>query len=277
MIKIKDLTFSYNKKMDNVLTDINIEIPKGKWISIVGHNGSGKSTLSKILVGLLPNYNSTKQVFEGKVTIDGIEVKPGRELSFLSKIGIVFQNPDNQFVGGTVEEDIAFGLENSNVKREEMIRLIDKYTKLTGMSEYLDVEPHNLSGGQKQRVAIAGLLAMDRDYMIFDEATSMLDPNGKEEVVNFIKEISEKMEKTVITITHDLDVAAMSDLIVFLNKGKVERVGTPEEVFSNYIELENAGLDIPFPLKVYYKLKESGTLDKNQKIGDYIWELFSMM
>ncbi len=176
-----------------------------------------------------------------------------------------------------MEEDIAFGLENNNVKREEMIMLINKYAELTGMSDYLDVEPHNLSGGQKQRVAIAGLLAMDRDYMIFDEATSMLDPNGKEEVVSFIKEISEKMEKTVITITHDLDVAAMSDLVIFLNKGKVQRMGKPEEVFANYSELEEAGLDIPFPLKVYYRLKESGTLDKNQEIGDYIWELFSMM
>ncbi len=276
MIKLENVSFSYRKNQ-KVLDNISIEIPKGRWVSIIGHNGSGKSTLSKLLVGILPSYGSQNQAFEGSMSIDDIPITPENEDKFIKKIGIVFQNPDNQFVGGTVEQDIAFGLENNCVDRKRMRTLIDKYAKQVGMSEYLDVEPHDLSGGQKQRVAIAGLLAMDRDYMIFDEATSMLDPIGKQEVVNFIKMLSKEMEKTIITITHDLDIAALSDYVIFLNKGKVQKKGTPMEVFQNAKELEDAGLDLPYPLKIRNEIGQKSNLKNKEALGDYLWELFSMM
>ncbi len=276
MIKIDNVSFSY-KKGKKILEDISIEIPKGKWVSVIGHNGSGKSTLSKLLVGILPAYGSQNQEFEGEISIDGITICPENEDKFIKKVGIVFQNPDNQFVGGTVEQDIAFGLENNCVEKKEMRMLIDKFAKQVGMIDYLDVEPHDLSGGQKQRVAIAGLLAMDRDYMIFDEATSMLDPVGKQEVVNFIKLLSQEMEKTIITITHDLDIAALSDHVIFLNKGKVQKEGKPEDVFEDAKELEDAGLDLPYPLKIKNEIEQNNILKNDEALGDYLWELFSMM
>ncbi len=276
MIRLENVSFSY-KKNKKVLDNISIEIPKGRWVSIIGHNGSGKSTLSKLLVGILPSYGSQNQEFEGSMTIDGIPITPENEDKFIKKIGIVFQNPDNQFVGGTVEQDIAFGLENNCVDKKKMRVLIDKYAKQVGMTEYLNVEPHDLSGGQKQRVAIAGLLAMDREYMIFDEATSMLDPIGKQEVVEFIKMLSQKMEKTIITITHDLDIAALSDYVIFLNKGKVQKKGTPAEVFEDAKELEDAGLDLPYPLKIRNEIGKKSSLKNKEVLGDYLWELFSMM
>ncbi len=276
MIKLENVSFSY-KKNQKVLDNVSIEIPKGKWISIIGHNGSGKSTLSKLLVGILPSYGSQNQALEGKISIDGIAISPENEDKFIKKIGIVFQNPDNQFVGGTVEQDIAFGLENNCVDKKRMRELIDKYAKQVGMTDYLDVEPHDLSGGQKQRVAIAGLLAMDRDYMIFDEATSMLDPIGKQEIVDFIKLLSKEMKKTIITITHDLDIAALSDYVIFLNKGKIQNQGTPKDIFKNPSELEEAGLDLPYPLKVRNEIGQKSILKNNDILGEYLWELFSMM
>ncbi len=276
MIKLENVSFSY-KKNQKVLDNISIEIPKGKWVSVIGHNGSGKSTLSKLLVGILPSYGSQNQEFDGTMSIDGIAITPENEDKFIKKIGIVFQNPDNQFVGGTVEQDIAFGLENNCVDKKKMRELIDKYARQVGMKDYLNVEPHDLSGGQKQRVAIAGLLAMDRDYMIFDEATSMLDPVGKQEVVDFIKMLSQEMEKTIITITHDLDIAALSDYVIFLNKGKVQKKGTPEKVFEDAKELEDAGLDLPYPLKIRNEIGKKGNLKNKEALGDYLWELFSMM
>src|SRR5690554_683424 len=189
MIETKNLTFQYNKKTEAV-KDISLKIPKGSWVTIIGHNGSGKSTLAKLLVGLLAPT-------EGAIFIDDLLLSEENLNQIRKKIGIVFQNPDNQFVGVTVKHDIAFGMENLNIDRKTMLERIDYYTKLVGINHFLDKEPHQLSGGQKQKVAIAGALAMDQDIIIFDEATSMLDPEGSNEVSNLIKELNQKYNKTV--------------------------------------------------------------------------------
>ncbi|MFA7377009.1 MAG: ATP-binding cassette domain-containing protein, partial [Acholeplasmataceae bacterium] len=173
-ISVENLKFSYNSK-DEAIKELSFSIEEGKWVCVVGHNGSGKSTLAKLLIGLL-------KADEGKILIDGLEMNAQNVHDIRKKVGIVFQNPDNQFVGVTVKHDIAFGLENQCVKQEKMVELVDEFSKVVGMNEYLNKEPHQLSGGQKQRVAIAGALAMNQDIMIFDEATSMLDPEGTKEI-----------------------------------------------------------------------------------------------
>ncbi len=203
MISINNVSFSYSKK-DHALKNISLEIPKGKWISIVGHNGSGKSTLSKLLIGLI-------EADSGSVVVDGLLLNEENVNAIRNKIGIVFQNPDNQFVGVTVRHDIAFGLENRCYSKEQMDELVYKHALAVKMEEFLDREPHNLSGGQKQRVAIAGVLAIDAEYIIFDEATSMLDPKGVNDIASLIKEIKDNTNKTIITITHDLNLAKNSD------------------------------------------------------------------
>ena len=248
MIKIKDLYFSYDNRHE-VLKGVSLNIEKGSWTAIVGHNGSGKSTLAKLLVGLI---KPTK----GEVYVNGILMKEENIREIRKHVGIVFQNPDNQFVGVTVKHDIAFGLENQQVPQEEMIKLIDKYIKVVNMEGYLDKEPHQLSGGEKQRVAIAGALAMNQDIMIFDEATSMLDPQGTKDISDFILELNDKYDKTLITITHDLEFARKADNIVVLNDGAVIFSGTPDEVFKNSDILKKINLDIPFGLKIYETAKK---------------------
>ena len=238
---------------------------KGSWTAIVGHNGSGKSTLAKLLVGLI---KPTK----GEIYINNILMKEENIKEIRKHVGIVFQNPDNQFVGVTVKHDIAFGLENQQVPQEEMIKLIDKYIKVVNMEGYLVKEPHQLSGGEKQRVAIAGALAMNQDIMIFDEATSMLDPQGTKEISDFILELNDKYDKTLITITHDLEFARKADNIVVLNDGAVIFLGTPDEVFKNSDILKRINLDIPFGLKIYETAKEDIELKDNKKLMDALWQ-----
>ncbi|MFA5719462.1 MAG: energy-coupling factor transporter ATPase [Acholeplasmataceae bacterium] len=264
MIKIKDLYFSYDNRHE-ALKGISLNIEDGTWTAIVGHNGSGKSTLAKLLVGLI-------EPTKGEIHINDMLMTTNNLSQIRKHVGIVFQNPDNQFVGVTVKHDIAFGLENQQTPQPEMLELIDKYIKVVGMEGYLDKEPHQLSGGQKQRVAIAGALAMNQDIMIFDEATSMLDPEGTKEISDFIMELNTKYNKTLITITHDLEFARKADRVVVLSDGNIMFDGTPDEVFKNSSILKEIDLDIPFGLKLYETAFEDAQLKENKKLMDALWQ-----
>jgi len=249
VISINDVTYHY--KDNRALNKINLDVYENEWLSIVGHNGSGKSTLSKLIVGLLSMQYGEIFVCNTLLTEENI-------YDVRKKIGIVFQNPDNQFVGTTVKDDIAFGLENSGIERPKMIDLVDEFSEKVGMKEFLKREPHNLSGGQKQRVAIAGVLAMNPNIIILDEATSMLDPIGKKEIISLIKELNKNKNITIISITHDLEEAAHSDRIVVLNKGEIDMIGEPNEILLKEEYLKEIGLDVPMSVKLTNKLKKSG-------------------
>jgi energy-coupling factor transport system ATP-binding protein len=261
MIKIQNLDFSYNGT-DPALTNINLNIEKGKWISILGHNGSGKSTLAKLLVGLLTPS-------QGEIQIDHLVMNEDNISSIRNKIGIVFQNPDNQFVGVTVKHDIAFGLENKNIPYQEMVDKINHYAKLVNMQDFLNKEPHQLSGGQKQRVAIAGALAMEQEIFILDESTSMLDPEGTREIVALIKDLNKTYHKTIITITHDLSFAALSDELVVLKAGKIILKGIPQDVFKEEALLQSSSLELPFEVKLYNDVNKDPKF--NQEIKEALW------
>ena len=255
MIEIKNLCFSYNTKnpeiKEEVLKNISLKIESDKHIAILGHNGSGKSTLAKLLIGLdFPD--------SGEIIINDIKLTEKNVNEIRNMIGIVFQNPDNQFIGATVQDDIAFGLENHCLPSEEMPAIIEKYAKKVGMYDYLTHEPTRLSGGQKQRVAIAGILAMDPQIMIFDEATSMLDPVGVKEVNNSINQLTEDGKRTIISITHDIDYALKTDYLVVLDQGQVLFEGIPADVFKHSEKLIEIGLDIPLALKISKKLQQDG-------------------
>lgn len=267
MIKIEGVSFSYNRQ-DDALTDVTLEIKKGSWTSILGHNGSGKSTLSKLMVGLLSPS-------KGHITIDGLMLNENNLSQIRKKIGIVFQNPDNQFVGVTVKHDIAFGLENQCIPHDEIVKKIMQYAKLVNMEEFLDKEPHQLSGGQKQRVAIAGALAMEQDILILDEATSMLDPEGTLEIIELIKHLNKHLNKTIITITHDLSFAAQSDHLIVLKDGKMILEGLPEEVFQEEELLKSSHLELPFELGLYNEIKRQKPDDK--KLLEALWAYNSKM
>ena len=269
MIEVKNLKFAYNEQ-DIALRDVSFTVEDGQWISIIGHNGSGKSTIAKLLTGLIAPTS-------GSILYDGVELTENNVDELRKRIGIVFQNPDNQFVGYNVKYDIAFGLENHQVPREEMIKLIDKYTTLVDMKDYLDREPESLSGGQKQRVAIAGILALNCDIVILDEATSMLDPEGVEEITKLIGELKSKYNKTLITITHDLNLAMKSDKIIVLKQGKKISEGLPEEIFKQRDILLSSNLDMPFSQKALYLASKDEKLNNNKELMDALWEYhFSM-
>ena len=264
LIEVRDLSFSYGTDND-ALKGVSFNIEAGKYISIIGHNGSGKSTIAKLLIGLLEsNPNSIKEFGEY------LTRKNVRQMR--SRIGIVFQNPDNQFIGSTVRDDIAFGLENRQIKHEDMDDIINEFAEKVKMSPYLDKEPENLSGGQKQRVAIAGILAMKPDVVIFDEATSMLDPKGKKEIQETIKQMREENPNlTLISITHDLEEAFSSDKIIVLNKGKVMFEATPDEILEHKEQLEEIGLDLPFKTKFVSLLNKKGIdINKNDSLEGII-------
>ncbi len=259
IIEVKNLSFSYEKEK-KILNNVSFSIYKGEYVTLIGHNGSGKSTLAKLLSYILePN--------KGNIYIENEELNEKSIKNIRNKIGIVFQNPDNQFIGSTVEDDIAFGLENRNIKQNKMKDIVDEYAKKVGMDKYLTKTPEELSGGQKQRVAIAGILALNLKIMIFDESTSMLDPEGVEEIRNLILRMKkENPDLTVISITHDIEEAYLSDRVIILNEGKIYKNDIPYKVFSNEEEMKNIGLDIPFVLKIKNKLKEKGIiLDENIK------------
>ncbi|MBP3038173.1 energy-coupling factor ABC transporter ATP-binding protein [Bacillaceae bacterium Marseille-Q3522] len=251
LVQIDQVSFKYDTQSAYALSDVSLSIFAGEWLAIVGHNGSGKSTLAKLLNGLqFPD--------KGSISIDGVAVTEQTVWDIRKKVGMVFQNPDNQFVGTSVEDDVAFGLENNGIEREEMVRRVKDSLKKVNMLPFLHQEPHHLSGGQKQRVAIASVLALRPSIIIFDEATSMLDPQGRLEVIHTINELQKEYNLTVISITHDLNEAAKADRIIVMNQGTVYKQGTPEEIFQKDQELAGLGLDIPFPVKLSKLLKEKG-------------------
>lgn len=252
IIQLEHIEFRYQPEdVVPALHDVSFTINKGEWVAIVGHNGSGKSTLAKTINGLLLPEKGTVTVGEYPLNDENIwEVR--------KKVGMVFQNPDNQFVGATVEDDVAFGLENQGIPREEMLLRVKDALEKVRMSAFSGREPARLSGGQKQRVAIAGVVALRPDIIILDEATSMLDPEGRAEVIATIQEIKKESNLTVISITHDIDEAAKANRVLVMRKGELVQVGTPEEIFSAGPELISLGLDLPFPEKLKAALKERG-------------------
>ncbi|MEH7180928.1 energy-coupling factor ABC transporter ATP-binding protein [Neobacillus vireti] len=251
VVSLKNVSFQYDNQNNYALQNVNIDIYEGEWLAICGHNGSGKSTMAKLLNGLqFPQ--------QGEIEVCGIPLNEESIWEIRKKLGMVFQNPDNQFVGTTVQDDVAFGLENHGIPRDEMIFRVEDSLKKVKMDQFLNQEPHHLSGGQKQRVAIAGVLALRPSIIILDEATSMLDPKGREEVLETVRELKDEKSLTVISITHDLEEAAKADRIIVMNQGKVYREGTPEDIFSLDDELVQLGLDIPFSIKMSNAFRQKG-------------------
>ncbi|WLP85610.1 energy-coupling factor transporter ATPase [Mycoplasma seminis] len=248
MIKVDNITFRYRENDINpALKNVSFTIEKGQYVAILGHNGSGKSTLSKVLVALLKPQ-------EGSLSIDGIIYSKENLAQIRKKIGIIFQNPDNQFVGSSVEDDIAFGLENRCIPHDEMGPLIKKYAQKVDMLDYLEREPESLSGGQKQRVAIASVLSLNPDVVIFDEVTSMLDPKGKASVLEIIKEIQNSKSKTLISITHDMDEAILADKCLVFAGGELIAAGSPKDILKNKEIIEIAKIESPFIHRISEKI-----------------------
>lgn len=255
MIKFENVTFEYeneNGESKKILDNINLNIEKGSFVAVLGRNGSGKSTLAKHLNAvLLPT--------KGKVFVDGMDTNDEEKLFDIRRsVGMVFQNPDNQIVATTVEEDVAFGLENIGVPHDEMIVRVKKALEDVGMYEYRKSQPHLLSGGQKQRVAIAGIIAMKPACIVFDEPTAMLDPKGRKEVLSTIKELNKNHSMTVVLITHYMEEAAKADRIIVMDKGKIEIDSTPGNVFSQVEKIKSFGLDVPPVTMFVHELIEKG-------------------
>lgn len=245
------VSYSYGES-SFAIKDLSFELEKGSYIALVGHNGSGKSTIAKLLMGLLP-------LKSGAIYINGLKLNKKNLNVVRNKIGIVFQNPDNQFIGATVEDDIAFGLENRQIKHEDMQAIIDEYAAKVGMKDYLKKEPTSLSGGQKQRVAIAGVLALQPEIIIFDEATSMLDPRGKREIASIIRDMRKNMpDLTIISITHDVEEAYLADQIVLLKNGDVVAIDTPTNIFNNDSLIQKCNLKKPFLLELKDECNKRG-------------------
>ncbi|MBU1145591.1 MAG: energy-coupling factor transporter ATPase [Firmicutes bacterium] len=259
-IEVNDLSFSYNQKR-MILKNINLHINKGEWIAILGHNGSGKSTLAKTMVGLL-------EPSSGEVIVDGLKLQEDTAYDIRKKIGIVFQNPDNQFVGVTVRDDIAFGMENLCFTKEDMLHNIDFYAKKVDMLDFLDKEPSSLSGGQKQRVAIAGILAMKTEVIIFDEATSMLDPYAREDLMNYIK-LLHKEGLTIIMITHEIEEALLADRLFILKNGEVYQDGKAASLMKDPSIFHEAFLELPMALKIANQLGDSSL---SNEVKGFLWE-----
>ena len=250
IIEVKNLSFAYDESAKTI-DEVSFSIEEGTYTTIIGHNGSGKSTIEKLIAGLLEKAS-------GSIMVDGMELNVENLNKIRSNIGIVFQNPDNQFIGSTVRDDIAFGLENHCVPQEEMDQIIEENAALVGMTKYLNQEPTRLSGGQKQRVAIAGVLAMKPKILIFDEATSMLDPQGKDEIKRVITALHGESKLTILSITHDIDEVAKSDYVIAMDGGHVAITGTPKEVFKDPEKLKKMKLDVPFSLKLSEELQACG-------------------
>ena len=254
LITLNNVSFAYesDEGTNEVMRDLSVSFEKGRFTAVLGHNGSGKSTLARLLNGLLvPN--------EGTVTVNGMQTDDEKnDIAIKRTVGMVFQNPDNQLVATVVDEDVAFGLENLGVPHDEMVKRVADALKAVGMSDYAKSAPHKLSGGQKQRVAIAGIIAMEPQCIVFDEPTAMLDPKGRKEVMEVILKLCREKGITVILITHYMNEAAMADRVVIMDKGSIILDGTPREVFSNVETLQSTGLDVPQPTALATLLKKAG-------------------
>lgn len=271
IIDVKNLSFRYKESQEYYdVKDITFHVKRGEWLSIVGHNGSGKSTTVRLIDGLL-------EAESGEIVIDGQRLTEENVWNIRRQIGMVFQNPDNQFVGATVEDDVAFGLENQGLSRQEMKKRVEEALDLVGMLDFKKREPARLSGGQKQRVAIAGVVALRPAILILDEATSMLDPEGRRELIETVKGIRKDYDMTVISITHDLEEVAMSDRVLVMKKGEIESTSGPRELFSRN-DLDQIGLDDPFANQLKHSLSQNGyDLPENylteSELEDKLWEL----
>ena len=271
VVDVKNLSFRYKESQEYYdVKDITFHVKRGEWLSIVGHNGSGKSTTIRLIDGLL-------EAESGEIVIDGQRLTEENVWNIRRQIGMVFQNPDNQFVGATVEDDVAFGLENQGLSRQEMKKRVEEALDLVGMLDFKKREPARLSGGQKQRVAIAGVVALRPAILILDEATSMLDPEGRRELIETVKGIRKDYDMTVISITHDLEEVAMSDRVLIMKKGSIESTSSPRELFSRN-DLDQIGLDDPFANQLKHSLSQNGyDLPENylteSELEDKLWEL----
>ncbi|MBV1944565.1 energy-coupling factor transporter ATPase [Streptococcus parasuis] len=273
IIEVKNLKYKYDQEDEKyTLNDVSFHVKQGEWLSIIGHNGSGKSTTVRLIDGLLEAESGDIYISGDKLTADNVWEK--RRL-----IGMVFQNPDNQFVGATVEDDVAFGLENQGIPLEEMRVRVQEALELVGMASFKKREPARLSGGQKQRVAIAGIVALRPKIVILDEATSMLDPEGRLELIRIVKEIKDEHNMTVISITHDLDEVALSDRVIVMKNGQIESTSTPAELFmrDDLIELD---LEQPFTAKLAEELRQAGIAIPlryftEEELEETLWEFIS--
>ncbi|MCF1685436.1 energy-coupling factor ABC transporter ATP-binding protein [Tetragenococcus halophilus] len=273
IISLKNITFRYQvDQVQPALQDLSLAVNKGEWVAIIGHNGSGKSTLAKTINGLLLPET-------GNISVGQLQLNEENIWTIRKMVGMVFQNPDNQFVGATVEDDVAFGMENQGIPREKMVPRVKEALEQVKLTDFAAKEPARLSGGQKQRVAIAGILALRPDIIILDEATSMLDPEGRQEVISILKEVKEKYQLTVLSITHDIDEAANANRILVMREGQLMDEGTPAQIFSQGPNLIEKGLDLPFPERLKQSLKDRGVAVPEKYLTeegmvDWLWTSF---
>lgn len=263
MLQVHHVSYQYEEQEAPALTDVSFSIRRGEWVSVVGHNGSGKSTLVKLLGAIMPLQT-------GEITIDGLPVTAENGYEVHGKVGMVFQNPDNQFVGATVEDDVAFGLENYGIEHDEMHRRVDAVLRAVSMDHMKTHEPHHLSGGQKQRVAIAGVIALRPDIIILDEATAMLDPEGRLEVLATIRQLQRELNLTVIAITHDLEETLEADRLLVMHQGQLVMEGTPAALFERGDELEAIGLPLPFSMRMYQMITGTSKFVKDEELLEYL-------
>ncbi|WP_082235744.1 energy-coupling factor ABC transporter ATP-binding protein [Halobacillus massiliensis] len=273
-IEFRNVSFRYQEEGPWVLRNVSFTIPSSEWVAVIGHNGSGKSTIAKLMNGLLFPQ-------EGEIFVNGTKVSRETVWDIRKNVGMVFQNPDNQFVGTTVRDDVAFGMENHGLVREVMAKRIKESLSAVKMTDYELHEPHRLSGGQKQRVAIASVLAVSPKYIILDEATAMLDPKGRKEIMNTILDVKEQRELSLITITHDLQEVTKADRVLVMNKGEVWMSTAPRELFAEKEKLVEIGLDTPFVAKLAGELNSAGlSLSReplnHQELLEELWTLRSI-
>lgn len=275
IVSLKNVTFTYENANKPAIDNINLDIPEREWVAIVGLNGSGKSTLAKLLNGILAADS-------GVIEIDGEVLSEATIWHIRKKIGIIFQNPDHQFVGATVEDDVAFGLENIGMKRSQMLKRVAWALAQVHMQKFAHKSPQTLSGGQKQRVAIAGIIALQPKIIIMDESTSMLDPNGRHDILKIIQDLQAQLGVTVLSITHDMAEIVQADSVVVLNHGKIQKKATVAALFDELDDLQQMGLQLPFTQRLQRSLQLSGIpivsrYQTKQGLADELWQLHSNM
>lgn len=273
IVEFKNVSFTYNESTTPAVDDLSFSIKKGEWFTILGHNGSGKSTVTRLINGLLiPDDNGSI------IKVNGDMMNEENVWKIRENVGIVFQNPENQFVGATVGDDVAFGLENRAVPRQKMIKIVNSMLKNVGMLEYIDTEPSNLSGGQKQRVAIAGILAVEPKILILDESTSMLDPRGRIEILSLVKRIKEENNLTVISITHNVEEIEHSDRVLLLDHGQKIILDKPSRIFRDKRIVDKYNLEMPLFYQLHHQLQDAGievpeNIDSEEKLVNYLCQL----
>lgn len=251
ILNVENVSFSYDKK-NNALTDVSIQVEQGEYVAVIGHNGSGKSTLARL-------FNALIIPDSGTVTVDGLKTSDKKNLAKIREsVGVVFQNPDNQLVASIVVDDVAFGPENLGLPREEIAKRIDFALSSVGMKEFYNASPERLSGGQKQRIAIAGVLALKPKILVLDESTSMLDPEGRKDVLEVVKKLNEENGVTVVAITHYMEEIVDADRVIVINDGTVAMTGTPQEIFMQADTIKGFGLELPLPAYIGEKLRKNG-------------------